>query len=651
MPDTRRAYALQLKAGDDGVSPDHSPSFPTGRQWRPVVLWASSDPLRRVAYVTLAFIALTAVMTAPLLWWAGNALPSHDDAYFSTWRLAWVAHQLPRAPTKLFDANIFYPAHATLGFSDAMLLLGVMSAPILGLGAHPVLAHNLLLFLGFVLSGVGAFVLARALTGQTGPAVLAGIIFAFAPYRFAHFSHLELQWACWMPLALWAAHRLDADGSVRYGILFGVFIALQGFSSLYYFAFFLPYLVVVMTLREWAASVPEPTDAAPARLWKGRHQLTGLSAAVLVATLLLTPYLLAYNASRAEHPPRTAQEVGRYSAVPSSYLSVADSNWLYTRLRNSRDSAELSLFPGVIAISFAAFALWSERSRMVGAYGAGLLVALLMSLGPKAGVYSMIGAAVPPLANLRAPARAHVLVLLSLAVLAAVGARRWTVKWSSRRAAGGLVVVCGLCLVEYWSAPVKMLRTTMRAPQVYQWLARQPKGTVSLVLPVSRHGIDYEPLNEYLSIYHWQPLVNGYSGFSPPGYFTTQDLLRDFPNPASVQRLRALSVSYVILNSDLYDPDEYGELATRLVASPDFGPPLQFRDPQFRAVVFPLRQPGRAHDVTRSSAINRASTVARKIHPRQGAVGLAAGSSHAETPRFAKAPVSIAPSRWPVRLN
>jgi len=54
-------------------------------------------------------------------------------------------------------------------------------------------------------------------------------------------------------------------------------------------------------------------------------------------------------------------------------------------------------------------------------------------------------------------------------------------------------------------------------------------------------------------------------------------------------RLRAMSVSYVAVNMDLYPPDEYGRLARRLVSDPNFDSPLEFRDPLFRAVVFPLR--------------------------------------------------------------
>ena len=35
----------------------------------------------------------------------------NGDAQLNEWILAWVAHQLPRDPIHLFEANIFYPAH------------------------------------------------------------------------------------------------------------------------------------------------------------------------------------------------------------------------------------------------------------------------------------------------------------------------------------------------------------------------------------------------------------------------------------------------------------------------------------------------------------------------------------------------------------
>ena len=56
-------------------------------------------------------------------------MPYSSDPYFSIWRLAWVGHAIVTNPGELFHANIFYPAPSTLGYSDAMLLPGIVTAP------------------------------------------------------------------------------------------------------------------------------------------------------------------------------------------------------------------------------------------------------------------------------------------------------------------------------------------------------------------------------------------------------------------------------------------------------------------------------------------------------------------------------------------
>ena len=69
----------------------------------------------------------------------------------------------PRTRVHLFDANIFHPETGTLAYSDATLLQGLIGAPLLWVGVSPVLVYNLLLLTGIAGSGVGMFVLARAI--------------------------------------------------------------------------------------------------------------------------------------------------------------------------------------------------------------------------------------------------------------------------------------------------------------------------------------------------------------------------------------------------------------------------------------------------------------------------------------------------------
>ena len=83
----------------------------------------------------------------------------NGDAQLNEWILAWVAHQLPRAPAHLFDANIFYPTRNTLAFSEPLIVPAIMGAPLHWLGASPVLAYNVVLLLGFTLTACATFAL------------------------------------------------------------------------------------------------------------------------------------------------------------------------------------------------------------------------------------------------------------------------------------------------------------------------------------------------------------------------------------------------------------------------------------------------------------------------------------------------------------
>src|SRR5262245_59567466 len=135
-------------------------------------------------------------------------VPDLGDPLFSMWRMAWVAHQIVTDPRHLFDANIFYPAQATLTFSDSIILPALTAAPLLWAGVHPAIAYTLLFLSGFVLSGLATYVLARAVgLGVTG-AWIGALIFGFYPYRFDHYPHLELQMAQWTPIALLGLHGL-----------------------------------------------------------------------------------------------------------------------------------------------------------------------------------------------------------------------------------------------------------------------------------------------------------------------------------------------------------------------------------------------------------------------------------------------------------
>ncbi len=80
--------------------------------------------------------------------------------------MAWQAHALATDPLGIFDTNILYPFKGTLAFDEISFTEAVLVAPIYWLSGNPVLSHNLLLLASFALSGYGAWLLVRELTGS-----------------------------------------------------------------------------------------------------------------------------------------------------------------------------------------------------------------------------------------------------------------------------------------------------------------------------------------------------------------------------------------------------------------------------------------------------------------------------------------------------
>lgn len=499
---------------------------------------------RELARVTAGFAALTIAMTYPQIRFMASRMGEHYDTLFSVWRLAWIAHQLPRDPLHLFDANIFYPRLHTLAYSDGVLLPGVLGAPLVWLGFSPVLAHNALLLLSFLASGVAMYVLCRDFTGSAVAAWVGGVVFAFQPYRFGHYPQLELLWGWPIPVALWALNRVLATGSIRDGVWLGTAVTVQAFSCLYYAVFLVTALIVLLAVQLVGRRL---VDMA-------RVIGPGLAACV-VATVIILPYVLPYIQMGAT---RSEQEVENWSPTLANYFAALPGHWLYGRAMGSRASLESVMFPGVAAIALALIGSWPPLTRRRAAYVVLLVIAFDMSFGSHGLLYGTISRTIWAYRGLRVPGRMFVIVSAALAVLAAEGVQRVTafIKSPPLRGAVGIAFV-SVVLLESATAPI-VLKEVPDTANVYARLAAEPRSVVmEWPMPHSFSlGITHEPFYMFASTIHWQPLVNGYSGFYPPSYIGFLETIEDFPSHTVIEYLRASSVRYVLLHSE-FDPRGY----------------------------------------------------------------------------------------------
>jgi len=480
----------------------------------------------------------------------------HDpgDPLMVTWVLAWVAHQLPRAPGHVFDANIFYPERNTLAYSETLAVPGAFAAPLQWAGVSPIVVYNLVFLSGFAISGVGVALLARRLTGCLGAAMLAGIVFAFPPYRIDHYAHLQLQQTQFIPLALWGFHRLLDTSRIRDGVWLGLFVAGQMLSCMYYGLFLIPYMAVVCGTILVGARAPT------------RARLIALLAAGAVAAAVMIPAGRAYLGARKVVGERGAQEVMDGSARPRNYLAPPEVNLVYGKVFAPFMDPERRLFPGFVALALAAVALWPPLSVTRVAYALGLLVAFDVSLGFNGVVYRALYDFFLPFRALRIPARMGIMVGFSLAVLAGYGAARIGERLRSPAARRAVFVAIGvLMLVEYASTPLPLWRPPAAPPQAYADIIRDRGDSPTAVLFEFPTGHMEDPEYLYYSTFHWQYLVNGYSGFFPPSYLRVVKAVQNFPDATSFDVIKSHGARYIVIHGEWL----YGARYATLVADLD----------------------------------------------------------------------------------
>jgi len=513
---------------------------------------------RFLAACLVLFSLLTAIMTYPQILHMRDGVHDDGDPMMVTWVLAWVAHQLPRAPAHLFDANIFYPERNTLAYSETLIVPGMAAAPLFWLGLGPILVYNIVFLAGFALSGVGVALLVRRLTGHTGAAILAGIVFAFPPYRIDHYAHLQLQQTQFIPLSLFAFHRLLDTGRLRDGVLLGLFVACQMLSCMYYGIFLIPYMAVVCgTMLIAARAMP-------------RERLVALLAAVAIAMVVMIPTARAYLAAREVVGERGREDVAESSATWRNYLAPPELNAVYGKVFARFMQPERRLFPGFVAVALAIVGLWPPLNAIRLAYGLGLLLAFDVSLGFNGLLYPALYDYFLPFKALRVPARMGLMVGFSLAILAGYGVARIAGRlgsgWARRAVVGALGA---LMLVEYASKPIQLWTAPLSPPPAYADIVRDRGDSPTAVLFEYPIGLIEDAAYSYYSTFHWQWLVNGYSGFFPPSYRRLASAMPDFPDEPSMDAIRSHGVRYLVIHGEYLRGDRYKTLIPQLDRRPD----------------------------------------------------------------------------------
>jgi hypothetical protein len=288
------------------------------------------------AWAFLSYLALTIALTRPLLWNMTQVIASDaGDPILTAWILWWNTAAAPLTD-RWWNADIFYPVKDALTFSENMLGIVPVSAPVQWLTGNPVLAYNAAFFLSFPLSAIAAYALCFEISGRRDASWIAGVAYGFCPYRIDQLPHLQVLSAYWLPISLLALHRYLRDPRIRWLGLFGVTYILQGLANLY-FLLYVPVFVGIWTL--WYVK--------PIRQWR---TFAGIAAAGVVAVMLLLPVLLRYRDAHDRFGMvRGMDEIRFFSADVSAILAPPHLLSIWGRYGQFR-APEAALFPGLTIV-------------------------------------------------------------------------------------------------------------------------------------------------------------------------------------------------------------------------------------------------------------------------------------------------------------
>lgn len=437
------------------------------------------------------------------------------DLFISVWNLWW-ARMATRGHPFLYTDFVFHPYGASLTLHDFGSLLAILSVPLQRWGLA--FAYNVLVWLTFVLSGLAAWLLGRAVTGSRAAGYVTGALFAFGSYRFAHLpEHLALLGTFGMPAYAWALVRVvQTEGRRRTPVAAAA--GLLGLNLFLSHTYFVYCLLLGSVAGAWLCTVER---------WPARRVMRAVAAPLAIGTLPALGLLglaVRHGAFGEQIAYSAASSRIFNGAALSDYVTPSVLHPVRRFLTGTGpvaffgDFEERTVYLGWVPLALTLLGLpaivRSASARIVLAVG---VLAAVLSLEPVFRdtvlvLQSLVGQ-VWMLHHLRVPTRLGVLVLLAVSVLAAQGAASLLGRIRGRGGrAGATALLLGLIVFEHLAVPVPT--TALGVPEVYRRLGAVPGDFAILTLPLGwrvrgAHGV-FDPGELLFQTAHEKRIVGGY---------------------------------------------------------------------------------------------------------------------------------------------
>jgi len=558
--------------------------------------------------VFLFYAILTAAFTYPLILHLSQAVlgGKGDNLYFA-WLTGWYEHAFFDAGGHpFFSPMMNWPEGWNLSTTDTALST-VFPGAVFSHFFGPIAGYNLAMMLTFVLSGWAMYCWVRHLTKNEAASLLAGTIFAFLPYRMAHFliGHLNLAGTQWFPLyfmGLVGMLRNEARGWWQPAVLAAISLGLIGFTSMYYL-----YMGLVITLVFGVVYliVSGINVLKTKKFWIQ----AGIFILIAVPLLYASMHYFLNLAESGTLASRDWRYASMYSANPTDFLLPSTDHFaLGTWVGNNFNRQlwpEATLYIGLFALVLGGFAV--VRRKEVGHTGLVWtsvvtgIAAFVLALGTDlhwnaeqiiiqvpAWLQPLIGKSETPLLlptywlfnhmpffdRMRALSRFGFFANLFTTLLAGIGAAVVFTRLKGKTRNLAVIGLFALCILDFYPGTYIGSLTKIEPRPLDTWLAQQPGDGAVAMFPFEQVE---EQFNIYAAWMNSKPFIGGLFNANQPAQYTyIKPILDHFPSPEALALLHNLGITYLVVDTSAYS--NYTEIEHELLGS---GLELLTRQEQF----------------------------------------------------------------------
>jgi len=555
--------------------------------------------------VGIFFAILTYITTYPMIVNIGNSIYGYPgDAFGAIWQL-W-RYEIVLSSSLPWDKIDFiaspFGVSLGLGLRNPIDYFAIVVTRL----SNEVIAYNFVIALSFWLSSFFAYLVARKLWQNEWVAILTGIIYGFCPYiTWRATQHRTLAHLEWMPLYLLSLFYLRRNRDIRSAILSGAALAVVLVFN-YYYGFFMGVATAVFLVCwvgyslnkrklqvDWnsvglvllalffSALLSLPWTWSILRTVFGDEP-----SASVIAQIIKRPYSSLFHLSARpwdyllpaiDHPVLGGFSRAIYDSIGNLDLGISNYDipglWVNWFTQKGANLHERPVYLSYTAMVLAAFGLrkaYAQRGQAIqekeGFIVLFFVILFFVSIWFSMPAFIPVGELVqnlwPAFPDWKIPTpskyiysilpmfrvyvRFGIVAILSIAVLAGFGMRELLMNINHNwKKVGVIALVFALVIFEYLHLPHNT--SIPPVPAEYEWLSAKDENVI-----IAEYPRPYEYDLFYQRV-HQMPMINAH-GMNPILSKKIWPLIMDLSEVATVERLGALGVRYVLLHTADYFP-------------------------------------------------------------------------------------------------